>query len=222
MERLKVAIADKILEASSGDELQMKQKLSKIQRFGDFAEACKSLMAKYPQIEAELLEMVHDNDFDTARASRVIDSIINRLQGDEPSPVVPAEQEVTATPSDEPVSDEVRQSLDSTPQETLSPDAENREIEAESGDADKPDEEIVFTTFGEESALDEENIKKERQKKIFGIVWRVLAVAVVIAVIIMVVRFVISYWKYVLLVLVVLGAVIVLWQYLKKKKQRNS
>ena len=40
MERLKVAIADKILEISSGNPEEMNYRLAKIQRFNDFAEAC--------------------------------------------------------------------------------------------------------------------------------------------------------------------------------------
>ena len=80
MERLKVAIADKILEISSGNPEEMKYRLAKIQRFNDFAEACKTLMTKYPDIETELLEMVADDDFDASRASRRVDSVINREQ----------------------------------------------------------------------------------------------------------------------------------------------
>ena len=91
MERLKVAIADKILEISSGNPEEIKFKLGKVQRFSDFAEACKTLMTKYPEIETELLEMVRDNDFDASRASRRVDSIIT------PPPAVTSENDVSVT-----------------------------------------------------------------------------------------------------------------------------
>lgn len=80
MEKLKVAIAEKILEVSADNTDDMKQKLSKIQRFNDFVEACKSLMTNYPEIEVELLQMVKNNDFDAIKASRNVDYIINREQ----------------------------------------------------------------------------------------------------------------------------------------------
>jgi len=88
MERLKLAIADKILETTSLEDETMKQNLSRIQRFRDFAEACKSLMVKYPEIEDELLEMVRMDDFDTARASRRVDFIIHKSTS-APSPHPP-------------------------------------------------------------------------------------------------------------------------------------
>lgn len=91
MERLKVAIADKILEISSGNPEEIKFKLGKVQRFSDFAEACKTLMTKYPEIETELLEMVRDNDFDASHASRRVDSIIT------PPPAVTSENDVSVT-----------------------------------------------------------------------------------------------------------------------------
>lgn len=75
MERLKVVIADKILETSSGGAEQMNDKLFKIQRFTDFAEACKSLMLTYPEIEPALIRMVNEYDFDTVKASRTVDAI---------------------------------------------------------------------------------------------------------------------------------------------------
>lgn len=76
MDKLKSAIADKILDLSNsgGDEIRIK--LEKINRFRDFAEACRSLIQKYPAIESELMRMVENNDFDTKIASSRVDTII--------------------------------------------------------------------------------------------------------------------------------------------------
>ncbi len=76
MDNLKSAIADKILDlsTSSGDEMRIK--LDKINRFRDFADACRSLIQKYPAIESELLRMIENNDFDTKIAASRVDTII--------------------------------------------------------------------------------------------------------------------------------------------------
>ncbi|MDU1903757.1 MAG: hypothetical protein E6772_03155 [Dysgonomonas sp.] len=76
MDKLKSAIADKVLEISSSDEGGMKAKLEKINRFRDFVNACQTLIRKYPEIETELLQMVENDDFDAKIASSRVDSII--------------------------------------------------------------------------------------------------------------------------------------------------
>lgn len=76
MDKLKSAIADKVLEISSLSGEDMKPKLEKINRFRDFVDACRSLITRYPSIETELLRMVENNDFDTKIASSRVDTII--------------------------------------------------------------------------------------------------------------------------------------------------
>lgn len=76
MDKLKSAIADKVLEISSSEENTVKAKLERINRFRDFVNACQVLIRKYPDIEAELIAMVENNDFDTKIASSRVDSII--------------------------------------------------------------------------------------------------------------------------------------------------
>jgi hypothetical protein len=96
MEKLKAAIADKVLEMSSMDGNEMKTRLERINRFRDFANACQALSAKYPAIEQELLRMVDNNDFDTKVASSRVDTII-RLADSGCSPnVQPARLEEVA------------------------------------------------------------------------------------------------------------------------------
>lgn len=76
MDNLKSAIADKILDLSTSGGDEMRMKLEKINRFRDFADACRSLIQKYPAIESELMRMVESNDFDTKIASSRVDTII--------------------------------------------------------------------------------------------------------------------------------------------------
>ena len=76
MERLKAILADKILDLSIGSGDEVKAKVDKMQRFRDFANACQTLMIKYPSIEDELIKMVKDGDFDTKVASSRVDSVI--------------------------------------------------------------------------------------------------------------------------------------------------
>ncbi|SBV94630.1 phage holin family protein [uncultured Dysgonomonas sp.] len=76
MERLKAILADKILDISSASGDEVKAKIDKMQRFRDFANACQTLMKRYPAIEDELIKMVENGDFDTKVASSRVDTII--------------------------------------------------------------------------------------------------------------------------------------------------
>lgn len=83
MDKLNAAIADKVLEISSADNNEVRDKLQKINRFRDFINACQSLIKKYPDIETELLRMIHDNDFDARIASVRVDTIIRLSENNE-------------------------------------------------------------------------------------------------------------------------------------------
>ncbi len=85
MDNLKSAIADKILDLSTSGGDEMRIKLEKINRFRDFADACRSLIQKYPTIESELLRMVENNDFDTKIASSRVDTIIRLSENNTPN-----------------------------------------------------------------------------------------------------------------------------------------
>lgn len=76
MEKLKSILADKILDLSTENGDLVKAKIDRIQRFRDFANACQTLMIKYPQIEEELIAMVKADDYDTKVASSRVDSVI--------------------------------------------------------------------------------------------------------------------------------------------------
>ena len=273
MERLKVAIADKILEISSRNPEEMKYRLGKIQRFSDFAEACKTLMAKYPEIEAELLEMVADDDFDASRASRKVDAIISREQKmseivtsyTHAAPQIPEEIPIITPPpvetvevihreeivmENEPLGEKIPEEFSEeniivTPppvDELDIADEEEIMIEEEAVAGDTPEDffeeagvedelsvteevpesepEILFSTVAEEEWDNEE--KKAKRKKQLTLLWQVLAVIVSIAVIILVVQFVINYWKTILIVLGCLLAIALLGLYLRKRNQNKS
>lgn len=228
MERIKLAIADKILEATSQDDETMKQNLSRIRRFSDFAEACKSLMVKYPEIEDELLEMVRTNDFDTSRASRRVDFIINKstLSASSSHPLsIQADVENSGQLVDMDLSSGNVDELDS-PKNT---DAHANDASFISGnDAGHysehagyvdADEEIVYATLNEEEVPDDRKLKKQKQQKIFSIVWKTLAVILVLILIYLIVKFVVNYWKYILTVLLVLAIIVVSWVYYKKRNK---
>lgn len=228
MERIKLAIADKILETTSQDDETMKQNLSRIRRFSDFAEACKSLMVKYPEIEDELLEMVRMNDFDTSRASRRVDFIINKstLSASSSHPLsIQADVENFGQPVDTDLSSENVDEFDSQ----KNTDAHANDASFISGnDAGHysehagyvdADEEIVYATLNEEEVPDDRKLKKQKQQKIFSIVWKTLAVILVLILIYLIVKFVVNYWKYILTVLLVLAIIVVSWVYYKKRNK---
>ena len=228
MEQLKVAIADKILEVTSGNPEEIKYKLGKIQRFSDFAEACKTLMSKYPEIETELMEMVKDNDFDASRASRKVDSIINRehrlstVEPDYQAPQIPQEIPIITPPpanmaeeteiieEQEPVLEEIREYMEEEiPFEETT--IEENVVE--------PENEILFSTVSEEDLKEE---KRAKQKKYFTLAWQILAIALAIFILVIVVKFVVSYWKTILIVLASLLALYLLWVFLRKRNRKNN
>lgn len=244
MERLKVAIADKILEISSGNPEEMKYRLAKIQRFNDFAEACKTLMTKYPDIETELLEMVADDDFDASRASRRVDSVINREQK-MPEPILGYQTNqipevipiITPPPADiieddisepeeiEIFEETVEEFEEQTPaEEPLFTEEVTTEPQSEFdppviAEISEPENEVVFSTVPEESTEDID--KKAKRKKQLTLIWKILAVIVSIVVIIFVVKFVMSYWKTILIVLASLLVIAALGLYLKRRNKNK-
>jgi len=131
MEKLKSALADKIIAVSESAGENAKSTFDKINRFRDFAEACKSLMEKYPLIEPELVRMVEHNDFDTKVAASRVDTII-RLS------------ENAVIPADNKNQEEERE-------ENILPETEEQDviIEMEDMDSDKVDfdPEIIYTEY---------------------------------------------------------------------------
>lgn len=123
MERLKAILADKVLDLSIGSGEEVKAKIDKIQRFRDFANACQTLMKKYPAIEDELIKMIESGDFDTKVASSRVDTVI-RLADVE-----------TATTSRIIPKEEMKSALIENPVEILSP--EENEITVSPSDSEE-------------------------------------------------------------------------------------
>lgn len=212
MERLKSILADKILdlstEAGSDD---IKVKLDKIHRFRDFANACKTLMAKYPAIEDELIEMVNDGDFDTKIASSRVDRIVrlseeSSASSQEPvaadSPVInPEDIPMAVYKGEEP--DIVEKTL---PYEDLV--AEEPELVVS---ADSESEDNMFPS-------DEELAVLKRKTTVRRIVV-VLAIALAVVIIIIIVKFVMLHWQTILIIagIFVILAILLIW-YMRKRK----
>ncbi|MFV0468044.1 MAG: hypothetical protein ACK5MK_03840, partial [Dysgonomonas sp.] len=162
MEKLKSVLADKILEISDAGGENVKNRLDKVQRFRDFANACQSLMIKYPEIENELIKMVNENDFDTKIASSRVDSVI-RLSHNET--IVDKEKQEVIDKLEE-IADQFDPENTDT-QEKLLPEGE---IVLELPDAEAPEkkiyteyEDVVPSTTeqnNKETVLNKKNINK--------------------------------------------------------------
>lgn len=234
MEQLKIAIADKILEASAGDSEVMRNKLRRIQRFSDFSEALKSMMRKYPEIEEELLRMVNDDDFDTAKASRRVDYILNKEHSPERSAVllpenmpleetapiiVPSEPvEVMETPFiDEEINIQPTETVEELPE--INDEYTTNEFIPSPEVADEPieDNEVVYTSLGAENS--EEWEEAERKKKIISLVLRILAAVALLLIAYFVIT---NYWRYILITLAVAAAVYGGWRYYMYQKTKTE
>lgn len=231
MEQLKIAIADKILEASAADTEAMRNKLRKIQRFSDFSEALKSMMQRYPEIEEELLRMVNDDDFDTAKASRRVDYILSKEHSPEhptiPLPeIVPPEEMMPVTvPSErvevvetsvfdeeterEPafIAEEVEEITDNITPET--------QIEEPANNVGE--EEVVYTSLG--AGRQEEWEEAERKKKIISLTLKILAL---IALLLIAYFIITNYWRYILIALAAGAAIYGGWRYYMYQKSKTE
>lgn len=76
MNALKAKIADKVLEISSINSDSTKASLEQLSRFRDFVNSSKSLIERYPAIEAELIRLLDENKFDIRLASSKVDEIM--------------------------------------------------------------------------------------------------------------------------------------------------
>ncbi len=232
MEQLKIAIADKILEASAADTEAMRNKLRKIQRFSDFSEALKSMMQRYPEIEEELLRMVNDDDFDTAKASRRVDYILSKEHSPEqptiPLPeIVPPEDMLPVTVPSEMV-EVVETSVfdEETERETALVAAEVEEItdnnitpetQIEDPANNVGEEEVVYTSLG--AGRQEEWEEAERKKKIISLVLKILALVALLLIAYFIIT---NYWRYILIALAAGAAVYGGWRYYMYQKSKTE
>lgn len=235
MERLKLIIADKILEVSSGTTEQMNERFRKIQRFTDFAEACKSLMTVYPEVEPALIRMVEEYDFDTAKASRIVDSIINRhnnpdLHRQEENRL--AEKEICLVEPELPHSDDESGNEQTTSDSDM---IEQQEPANPMPEESLPEESLPEELLPEELLPEEENIlysaatqydtieqgESEKRRKTNTLILQIIMGAILLFVTYLIFKFVVNYWKYILLVLFLSAAAYGGWLYYKKRKKRQ-
>lgn len=224
MEKLKIAIADKILEASASESEMMRAKLRKIQRFSDFSEALKSMMQKYPEIEEELLRMVNDDNFDTAKASRRVDYILDKEYSAISDNVVTnnivleEQTKMAVLPNNENVSNGEPKEFFET--NNLSNEGEETtdssySIETES---ESSEEEIEYTILGKKESDDEDELKRAKNKKIVLTVLKIILIVGIIVALYFIVK---NYWKYILLAAGIALVVFVGWKYYRHKKQNE-
>lgn len=203
MERLKSILADKILDLSTevgGDDI--KARLERIHRFRDFANACKSLMNKYPAIEDELIEMVKNDNFDTQVASSRVDRIVDLAEN------------YSAEPSKTQYSSNIIENDrdDAANADAESMDEERNEITEEAKSITvQPEEENLFPS-------DEELAVLKRNRNIRR-VFQVLAIALAVVVLIFILKFVVLHWQTILIIagIFLILAVLFVW-YMRKRK----
>lgn len=148
MEKLKSILADKILDLSTENGDLVKVKIDKIQRFRDFANACQTLMIKYPQIEEELIAMVKADDYDTKVASSRVDSVIRMAD------IMKTQPQQTQTLIAEETVSETEEKVIETP-ETVTKDLEE-ETDAEENTVDENIEDNITGVGFEKNAFEED------------------------------------------------------------------
>ncbi|MFV0537707.1 MAG: LPXTG cell wall anchor domain-containing protein [Dysgonomonas sp.] len=240
MERLKAILADKILDLSAGNGDEVKAKIEKIHRFRDFANACKTLMIKYPAIEDELINMIEDGDFDTKVASSRVDTIIRLADkaGESaiPTPQIEGDKESDNSNSDiddipmevyqgeeEPVyqpEDIDYEELESSPTENDKDDYVPFEDFTENIEPDTVTEQVLESEGQEESynSLSEEELAAKRKLTIRRVTQGVGAILVIVA-LIFIVKFVMVHWQTILIIAGVLLILVILFFWFKRKRR---
>ena len=234
MDNLKSAIADKILDLSTSGGDEMRVKLEKINRFRDFADACRSLIQKYPAIESELLRMIENNDFDTKIASSRVDTIIRLSENNPPNSQAQSniKQDITELkdiqehlfPSESDVSDKAGEKVgnnivtipvleESEPEQYLPEDIDYEEVKPLTISSEEKEyavfEEVTpvnNTPKNEESPIKEviENSSNKENIKKGLLICGVIAVIIAL---IFIIKFVINNWE---IILWIIGGLIVL------------
>jgi LPXTG-motif cell wall-anchored protein len=237
MERLKAILADKILDLSAGNGEDVKVKIDRIQRFRDFANACKTLMIKYPSIEDELINMVEGGDFDTKVASSRVDTIIRLADK--------AAQTTISAPriEENEVPDNSGTNMDDIPMEVYQGEEEQvyqpedidyEELDPSSGnegyapfeeftenmEPDTVTEQILGYEAGKESdnlLSEEEELAAKRKLTIRRVTQAIGAVLAIVA-LIFIVKFVMGHWQMILIIAGALLILVILFFWFKRKR----
>ncbi|MDR1707997.1 MAG: LPXTG cell wall anchor domain-containing protein [Prevotella sp.] len=239
MERLKAILADKILDLSAGNGDEVKAKIDKIHRFRDFANACKTLMIKYPAIEDELINMVEGGDFDTKVASSRVDTVIRLADKATQSPIPTPQIEENEE------SDNLDLDMDDIPMEVYQgeeepvyqpEDIDYEELESSTTGNGK-DDYVTFEDFSENAEPDtitEQILESETQKEsnyslsddesaakrkltIRRVTQGVGAILVIVA-LVFIVKFVMVHWQTILIIAGALLVLVILFFWFKRKR----
>lgn len=237
MERLKSILADKVLDLSSGNGEEVKTKIEKIQRFRDFANALKSFMIKYPAIEDELISMVESGDFDTKVASSRVDTIIRLADAERahagkftPQIVEPtsAENQLPLDQNEESAVEDNYINPDDIPMEIYegeeealvqTEDVDFEEIESISEEVEKGYVPFEDVKSEEDDTLDiSEEEKAAKRKQTIRRVLQIVGIILAVIALIFIIKFIMTYWQTVLIVLGIVVAVGILIFWLKRKR----
>jgi hypothetical protein len=224
MERLKAILADKILDLSAGSGDDVKAKIDKIQRFRDFANACKTLMNKYPGIEDELINMAEDGDFDARVASSRVDTAI-RLADAEVARMKTAAPRIGEQIKEPEIPEEIPD-MDDIPMEVCRgeeeepahqpEDIEYEELQPSPGEEAEPEyaeagtQEVLKEETGEEGYNmfpNEEELAAAKRKVNIRRIVQIIGAALVVGALIFIVKFVMVHWQ---TILIIAGILIVL------------
>lgn len=224
MERLKAILADKILDLSSVHSDDVKAKIDRMQRFRDFANACQTLMTKYPQIEEELIKMVNDGDFDTKVASSRVDSVIrladkekNQEQVSEVEKLITQESEVSNLPVSEEIADEpvfYPEDIDYEEIDNTEEDSKNGYVPYEDVKTQSSDNYSTELSDTEKEELEAKKKRKETIRRVVQIIGIILAVIILIIII----KFVIKHWVVILSIIGGIALIALIIWFIKKKK----
>lgn len=238
MERLKAILADKILDLSAGNGEEVKAKIDKIHRFRDFANACKTLMIKYPAIEDELINMIEDGDFDTKVASSRVDTVIRLADkaGQSPISIPKIEENEEFDNTDLDIDDIPMEVYQGEEEPTYQPeDIDYEELESSTTENGK-DDYVPFEDFTENTEpdtitehileseteeernfLSDEETAAKRKLTIRRVTQGIGAILVIVA-LIFIVKFVMVHWQTILIIAGVLLVLVILFFWFKRKR----
>lgn len=230
MDRLKAILADKILDLTSlgGDDVKIK--IDRMQRFRDFANACQTLMTKYPQIEDELIKMVQDGDFDTKVASSRVDSVIrladqNKIITDNvPEPIIPEsvtesiEQEEVPQYLPEDIDYEEVSVTDNDPSKEYVSYTDVDDSSQSDGDSTTVDNDVLQSSAVENLNLSEEEQASIKRKATIRKVMQIIGIILAVIILIIIIKFVIKHWVVILSIVGGLAIIAIIVWFVKNKK----
>lgn len=221
MTQLKALLADKILEVSTMEVEQATKQLSRIRAFRDFVMACSSLMNRYPKLEEEFIKMVENNDFDTRLASARVNFFLESALDGNHTPKENVEESPLSKHS--PTSDE-REDVQERSAElsnTLPDEMDSSEVKLEENNM--PWEETGTLQYrGEHPHLSEEETVEPQGVLPTKLSWPFIIVIAVLGLLVLLLLIIVAkeflFKKGTLVVLLLIGVGLFVYQRIKKRK----